>query len=415
MPSNPKVPTGEWLTRLSPLIFLACGLAFLDDLTHLDTLAFGVVYIPMVCTALLHRNRRSVWWLAGLAILMVAVGTFVPDVHPSLYDLIGNRMLSIVAILITGGLVSHAWQVRESLAAQTRRAEEAERLKTEIFTNLGYDLRAPLHAIIGLTQLMSADCRPNQREPLGVVRIASRRLLATINNLVDLTKFEEHIPRSEPVELGAVVRRAVEDVRDQAEEGQVMLMSDIAKGLPPLTGDAWAARRIVENLLDNAVKFTPPGGSVKISVIPSDDGVAVTVTDAGDGMPTDVLALIGRPFYQADSSAPGNFEGMGAGLALSRRLADAIGAELRFDSVSGMGTSATVRFRTTSVGRNGQPDRRRTPQLRLTPISSSTLPDNSQASPFGASVPQSPGAMGKATFGSPARRSATSASTIVVY
>ena len=61
-------------------------------------------------------------------------------------------------------------------------------------------------------------------------------------------------------------------------------------------------------------------------------------------MPEDVLSLIGRPFYQADSSAPGNFEGMGAGLALSRRLADAIGAELQFDSMSGMGTSATVRF-----------------------------------------------------------------------
>jgi signal transduction histidine kinase len=344
MLGSPKVPTGEWLRRLSPLIYLACGLAFVADLTHLDTLAFGVFYIPMVCTAVLHRNRRSVWWLAGLAIVMVVVGTFIPDLHPSLYDLIGNRMLSIVAILVTAVLVSHAWHVRESLAEQTKRAEAAERLKTEIFTNLGYDLRAPLHAIIGLTQLMSADCRPNQREPLGVVQSASRRLLATISNLVDLTRFDDHVPRSEPVDLGAVLRRAVEEIRDQADEGQVAVVTDIAEGLLPLTGDGWAARRIVENLLDNAVKFTPRGGSVKVSVMPSDGAVAVTVTDTGEGMPEDVLALVGRPFCQAGGSVPGQFEGMGAGLALSRRLADAIGAELRFESAPGLGTSASVRF-----------------------------------------------------------------------
>jgi signal transduction histidine kinase len=344
MLGSPKLPTGGALRRLSPLIYLACGVAFVADLTHLDTLAFGVFYIPMVCTAVLHRSRRSVWWLAGLAILMVLVGTFIPDLHPSLYDLIGNRLLSVVAILITAGLVSHAWKVQESLAEQTRRAETAERLKTEIFTNLGYDLRAPLHAIIGLTQLMSADCRPNQREPLGVVQIASRRLLATISNLVDLTSFEERVPRSEPVDLGAVLQRAVEEIRDQAEEGRVAVVTDIAEGLLPLTGDNWAARRIVENLLDNAVKFTPPDGSVKVSVMPSNCAVAVTVTDTGDGIPEDVLCLVGRPFCQADSNVPGQFEGMGAGLALCRRLADAIGAELHFESTPGMGTSATVRF-----------------------------------------------------------------------
>ena len=336
--------TGDWLRRLNPVIYLACGIAFVADLTHLDTLAFGVFYIPMVCTAMLHRSRRSVWWLALLAILMVVVGTFIPGLHPNLDDLIGNRALSVVAILLTAGLVSHTWQVREALAAQTRRAEEAERLKTEIFTNLGYDLRAPLHAIIGLTQLLSADCRPNQLESLGVVQTASRRLLATINNLVDLTKFEEHIPRSEPLELEAMLRQAVEDVRDQARDGRVTVAVDVTEGLPPLTGDAWATRRIVENLLDNAVKFTPLGGSVTIVAMPSDDAVAVTVTDTGEGMPADVLSLISRPFHEADPGAHDKFEGMGAGLALSRRLADAIGAELRFRSMPGMGTSATVLF-----------------------------------------------------------------------
>ena len=342
--STVTVPMGHWLRRMRPLIFCACALAFIADLTHSDTLAFGVFYIPLVCTAVLHRNPRSVWWLAGLAIAMIVVGMFVPEVNPDLFELIGNRVLSVIAILMTAALVSHAWRIRGSLAEQTRRAEAAERIKTQIFTNLGYDLRSPLHAIIGLTQLMAADCRPNQREPLGHVQIASRRLLATVNNLVDLTRFEEREPRSEPVDLGALLRRALADVRDHAVEGDVALVADIAEELRPLIGDAWAARRIVENILDNAVKFTPPGGSVRVSVAPYDDAVAVTVTDTGEGMPHDVLSLIGRPFFQADSGASRRFEGMGTGLALSRRLADAIGADLCFESEPGIGTSATVRF-----------------------------------------------------------------------
>jgi signal transduction histidine kinase len=127
-------------------------------------------------------------------------------------------------------------------------------------------------------------------------------------------------------------------------DGRVTVAVGVAEGLPPLIGDAWAARRIVENLLDNAVKFTPLGGSVNIVAMPSDQAVAVTVTDTGEGMPADVLAIISRPFYEADQGAHDKFEGMGAGLALSRRLADAIGAELSFRSMPGMGTSATVLF-----------------------------------------------------------------------
>jgi signal transduction histidine kinase len=342
--SRPAMPRAEWLRHLRPVIYLACGLAFLTDLMDSDTLAFGVFYIPLVCTAVLSRNRRSVWWLAGISVAMVVVGAFIPSVNPDHYDLIGNRALSVAAILATAALVSHTWRIRECLTEQTRRAAAAEKLKTEIFTNLGYDLRQPLHAIVGLTQLMAADCRSNQREPLGHVQLASRRLLSTINNLVDLTRFEERAPRSEPVDINALLQRAIEDVRHRADDGQVAVVTDIAADLRPLTSDAWAARRIVENILDNAVKFTPPGGSVKVSAAPSGGAVAVTVTDTGEGMPEGVLSSVGQPLFQVDPEAAPRFEGVGTGLALSRQLADAIGAELQFESAPGMGTSATLRF-----------------------------------------------------------------------
>lgn len=342
--SRPSMPRGQWLRRLLPVIYIACAVAFATDLMQSDTLAFGVFYIPLVCTAVLSRDRRSVWWLASLSVLMVGIGAFIPSINPDYFELAANRILSVVAILATAALVSHAWRIRECLMEQTRRAEAAEKLKTEIFTNLGYDLRQPLHAIVGLTQIMEADCRPNQREPLGHVQVASRRLLSTINNLVDLTRFEEREPRSEPVNIDALVRRAVDDVRHRADDAHVAVVTDIASDLRPLTSDAWAARRIVENILDNAVKFTPAGGSVKVSAAPTDGAVAVTVTDTGDGMPEDVLSSIGQPFFQRGPTDDCRFEGVGTGLALSRQLADAIGAELQFESTPGLGTSAILRF-----------------------------------------------------------------------
>lgn len=343
---NPSMPCGSWLRRLRPLIYLACGFAFAADVMRSgpDLLAVGVFYIPLVCTAVLNRDRRSVWWLAAISVAMVVFGAFFPDINPDHYDLIINRSLSIAAIVVTALLVSHAGRVHECLIEQTQRAQAAEHVKTEIFTNLGYDLRQPLHAIIGLTRLMAADCRADQREPLGHVQIASRRLLATINNLVDLTIFDQRVPRSGPVDLTELLDRALDDVRQHATEANVAVVADIAPSPASLTGDAWAVRRIIENILDNAVKFTPPGGSVRLSSIPSARDVVITVTDTGEGIPEDVLAQIGQPFLQGEAGSAGRADGTGTGLALSLRLAHSIGAELRFRSTPGQGTSATLRL-----------------------------------------------------------------------
>ena len=343
---NPSVPSDSWLRRLRPLIYLACGLAFAADLMGRDgdLLAFGVFYIPLVCTAVLNRNRQSVWWLAAISVAMVVLGACFPDINADHYDLIINRLLSIAAILVTALLVSHAGRVRECLIEQTERAQAAERVKTEIFTNIGYDLRQPLHAIIGLTRLMAADCRADQREPLGHAQIASRRLLATINNLVDLTIIDERVSRSGPVDLSALLSRAADDVRQHAAEANVAVVTEIAPNPAPLTGDAWAVRRIVENILDNAVKFTPSGGSVRLSTLPSAGDVVVTVTDTGAGIPESVLAQMGQPLQAGDGGTIGRADGPGMGLALSLRLARSIGAELCFQSAPGLGTSATLRL-----------------------------------------------------------------------
>ncbi len=113
-------------------------------------------------------------------------------------------------------------------------------------------------------------------------------------------------------------------------------------GLPHVLADRWALHRIIDNLVANGIKFTASGGSVEISAYRSPEGIVVSIKDTGTGMPPHVLEQLGAPFFQADTGAARRFEGMGAGLALSVRLADAMGAALHFDSAPGRGTTVSL-------------------------------------------------------------------------
>ena len=204
-------------------------------------------------------------------------------------------------------------------------------------------MRTPLAAIIGFADLLMAKARADQRASIGHIQSSGRRLLATLDNLIDLTQIRDRTLRIRPIDLAAVLLQAVEDSRAQAQDKDVALtLAPPELALPRVMADGWALRRITDNLIANGIKFTNAGGSVEVSARPGELGAIVTVRDTGAGMPPAVLEQIGVPFYQADSGIARRFEGMGAGLALSLRLADAMGAALHFDSTPGNGTTASL-------------------------------------------------------------------------
>jgi signal transduction histidine kinase len=327
----------RWLV---PGIYFGCLLAFVADLRQDNTLAFGVFYIPLVCTAVFHKSRWSLWWLTGVACALSIVGAFYPDVNPDLPNLIGNRVLSIAAILATAAFLRYARNIQDQLAEQTSRAEAAEAIKTEVFANLSQEIRTPMYSMVGLLELMIANCRPDQRVPLEQVQGAGRRLLATVENLTDLTGIEDKVLQPNRVDVGALVRQAAAAARSSADARQIRLELAFAESPACIaTLDAWAGRRIVDNLLANAIKFSPMGSSILISLETLPDAVLLSIRDEGVGMPPDVLRRLGERFFQAVSAT-----GTGTGLALSRRLADAMGASLNFASEPGIGTTATLRL-----------------------------------------------------------------------
>jgi len=318
-------------------IYLAASIAFITDLLASQDCAYGLAYIPLVCTAAFHRNPRAVWTLAGVTSAMVAVGFLLPSTSADVAASVINRVLTLLAIAITAMLIRRERQVRDRLIEQRRRAQAAERAETHLLSNLSHELRTPLNAVLGFSDLLLADCRADQQSALRHIAASGKRLLRTLENLIELSRIDGRHLQPQEIDLTRVLRQLADAAQPDATEQQVTLAFAGDPGLL-VTADPVALRQILDNLIANAIKFTNPGGSIEVAAAATPDGVTATVRDTGIGMPRRVLDQLGTPFFQGDSGAARRFEGMGTGLALGMRLAGALGGRLAFDSVPGQGT-----------------------------------------------------------------------------
>lgn len=328
---------------IAAAIYIVCAAAFVRDINDVEEIPYGIFYLPMVGTAVFYRNARAVWWLATIASLMVAIGYFLPAISATPLETAVNRLGSVVAIFVTAGLLRHARASQEALARQTLRAERGDQAKARLLTNLSRELVTPLNSIVGFSEMLREACRDDQREYLGYILEGGRGLLATFRNLIDATAGERRHLRPAPVDLAPLVQKALRGAAVEAARQRVTLeLAPPDDLLPAARADAWAARRIVENLIENAVKFSIPDGTVAVAVLQRGNEVAVRVRDDGIGMTPEVVARLGELFFQADSGGGRRFEGMGAGLALSLQLAAAMGGRVQFESAPGRGTTATL-------------------------------------------------------------------------
>lgn len=312
---------------LSGALYIIAGVAFISDICRDNVLAYGIIYAPLVATAVFHKGRSGLWILTAVTCCMVIAGAFLPAVDSDLPDLIGNRVLSILAIVATAFFVHHARVTQERLAAETRRAEAAEQMKSEVLTNLSEEIRTPLHTLLGVLTLTMAASKPDQREALGRVRADGKELLAKIDNLIDLTQIDDRKLRRQPIDIVTIAKDAAESARITADERQISISmgADRDAARPgAAVGDSWAMRRILDNLLANAVRLTPPGGTVSVSVARSADTVTASVSDTGRGLPLEMTRDCQNGELTTDTSGVRG----GTGLALSNRLARAMNGKL---------------------------------------------------------------------------------------
>ncbi|MGD9501775.1 MAG: ATP-binding protein [Methyloceanibacter sp.] len=242
---------------------------------------------------------------------------------------------------------------REAYAAELLRArdaaEEASRAKTEFLANMSHELRTPLNAVIGFADILSGELfgslsEPRYREYARLIHESSKHLLNVVNDILDMSKVEARQFRlvKEPVDVGALVALSCDIMRHAAEQRSLALIADVAPGLPALPADRRTCKQMLLNLIANAIKFTDPGGVVRVSAREVQGNIELSVADNGIGIAKQDLPKLGNPFVQANNARGRGAEGAGLGLSVVTGLAELHGGRLALESTLGQGTTATI-------------------------------------------------------------------------
>jgi PAS domain S-box-containing protein len=223
-------------------------------------------------------------------------------------------------------------------------AEATNRTKDEFLATLSHELRTPLNAMLGwLWRLRRGNVEPGTVDrALETIERNTKLQAQLIEDLLDMSRIITGKLRLEmrSVNLGRVIENAVDTVRMAAEAKRIRLVVDVDAQVTPVSGDPGRLQQILWNLVSNAIKFTPAGGTVTIRLREAEGAVHLEVSDTGIGIPHDFLPFVFDRFRQADSSAARTHGGLGIGLAIVRHLVESHGGSIVADS-GGPGTGAT--------------------------------------------------------------------------
>jgi signal transduction histidine kinase len=232
-----------------------------------------------------------------------------------------------------------------------------DQLKSEFVSRVSHELRTPLTTIKALTRLLlRGDVgKEKQREFLETIAVECDQQIDLILNLLDLSRMEGGVfyLALERVEVADVVTSCVRAELTAAERRRHTLQSEPVADIPPVCADPKVLRRVVSNLIENSIKYTPDGGLITLSADASTDGVALRVTDNGRGIPKEDLPILFDKFYRGDSGPyqastdeeflkDADVSGLGLGLYLARDIMERMGGKISVETKVGEGSTFTL-------------------------------------------------------------------------
>lgn len=280
------------------------------------------------------------------------------------FDILDRRYINewgiVLALVLT--LATISWwlgkerrlrkEVELSLMLSKEEAEKANTAKSEFLAAMSHDLRTPLNAIMGFAEIMQLKTfgslgDPHYEKYVTDIHDSGSLLVSLINDVLDLSKIEagKYILAEEVLDVPSLVETSFRQLSKMAEASHQKLSSDIPPDFPKLLGDNRALTQVLNNLISNAIKFTPANGSIEVlASVEADNAICLKITDTGIGMSDTGLIKALKPFEQADSSNPRNKEGTGLGLHLCVNLMKLFGGSLDITSKIAVGTTVTLLF-----------------------------------------------------------------------
>jgi signal transduction histidine kinase len=234
-------------------------------------------------------------------------------------------------------------QLAVSFNRMSAELANVERLRRDLVANVSHELKTPISALRArLENLLDGVERPDP-DVLQVMLQQTERLSRLVDQLLDLSRLESgDVPlEREQLDIGPLVDEVLSEVAVSRDGRAVRVRSDVPSGLPPAWADRERIHQVLFNLLDNAVRFTPPGGEVVISAARGPGRCEVRVADTGPGIPPEHLPLLFERFYRVDQARSRGDGGTGIGLAIARSVVEAHGGRIWAESEVGRGSTFT--------------------------------------------------------------------------
>jgi len=222
--------------------------------------------------------------------------------------------------------------------------KELDRLKSDFIHTVSHDLRSPLTAILGYTELIhrTGPLNPNQEEFMRRLQGSIQHMTTLVNDLLDLGRLDAGFDtRREVVHLENVMKYSLDIFENQIRQKKINLAVDVAHNLKALRANPIRIRQMLDNLVGNAIKYTPVEGSVYVNVSMQGDQIIIRVEDTGMGIPPEEQGRVFEKFYRA-SNAIGGAEGSGLGLAIVKSIVDSHQGRVWVESIIGKGSAFIV-------------------------------------------------------------------------
>jgi signal transduction histidine kinase len=277
------------------------------------------------------------------------IGTLSVDSdQPHAFSKGDERLLTIAAAqaavaIEKARLYANLEQRAKHLAQAYAELKEADRLKDEVVQNVSHELRTPLTFVKGYVQLLlegnGGPLIEEQKEYLSIVAEKTDIISSLVSDIMFLQQADRVPGNKTPASLTRLAWRALRGCAATAEKAKLTLVENLPDDIPPVAGNEARLLQVFDNLLGNAIKFSPAGGTITVTVEDAGRMVRASVSDQGIGIPKDQQARVFERFYQVDGSARRRFSGAGLGLAIVKRIVETHGGEVWVESEQGKGST----------------------------------------------------------------------------